>query len=208
MIRPGTHPSGQEPRSLATCLERMQRGGNFRRDLMSKSSGGEWGGYQQPLLDAVELFDELGIGYALIGGIAAMIYGRSRFTEDIDFTASIGHEKLLADHPEAMKRRHFKPDCNWKLYHQSGVEIDLWKDDHSQGIVDRAVAMELAGRTVRVADPHDLIAMKLRADRPQDDYDISEIVRHTAIEDSRIQSLATAEQFLRYSAIKRRIGLA
>ena len=49
-----------------------------------------------PLLDAVEMFTQLKIPYALIGGLAAMVYGRARFTEDIDFVAASAHEAVLA----------------------------------------------------------------------------------------------------------------
>lgn len=157
------------------------------------------------LLDAVALFRALRVRYALVGGLAAMVYGRARYTEDVDFVATPDHERVLAEHPEVMTAHRFDPSCTWKLYHASGVEIDLWKDEHADGIVSRATRRKIAGRFVRVADPHDLIAMKLRAGRPQDDYDISEIVKHQAIEDVALRSSVTAAQFKRYRAIVRRV---
>jgi hypothetical protein len=160
--------------------------------------------FAQALLDAVELFDELRIRYALVGGVAAMYYGRARFTEDVDFVAVTGHAQTLAAHPDAMKAHHFDPSCTWKLYHQSGVEIDLWKDEHCDGIVSRSRVADLAGRQVRIAEPHDLIAMKLRAGRLQDDYDISEILRGTSINDETVRPLVTAQEFAHYQEIKRR----
>ena len=162
----------------------------------------------QPLLDAVALFEELQIGYALIGGIAAMLYGRARFTDDIDFVATMDHEDRLRRGSDAMQRHHFDPQCTWKLYHASGPEIDLWKDEHAADIVSRAVVTQLAGRAIRVAEPHDLIAMKLRADRPQDDYDISQIVQHTPIDDSIVEGRVTAAQFEWYRQIRQRIEKA
>lgn len=159
-----------------------------------------------PLLDAVALFEGLGIGYALIGGLAAMVYGRQRFTVDVDFVATPDHEAVLSRHGDAMRAHGFDPACTWKLYHTTGGEVDLWKDEHAAGIVARARVATLAGRPVCVADPHDLIAMKLRADRPQDDYDIAEIVRHTPIDDAVVQDRVTPEQFARYHAIRHRIG--
>jgi len=159
---------------------------------------------QQPLEDAVALFDALKIPYALIGGIAAMLYGRSRFTEDVDFVAAAAHEKILAAHPEIMRQHHFDPVSTWKLYHESGIEIDIWKDEFSDQIAARARTIQFHGRSMRVADVHDLIAMKLRADRPQDDYDISEIIKKTPVEEAVIQNRITAEQFSRYGDIKRR----
>jgi hypothetical protein len=91
------------------------------------------------------------------------------------------------------------------LYHDSGVEIDIWKDEHSDAIVARARDADLAGRRVRVADPHDLIAMKLRARRLQDDYDVSEILRHTPIDDMTVEARVSPDEFAHYLAIKKRI---
>lgn len=161
--------------------------------------------YAGPLLDVVGLFNELGIGYALVGGVAAMYYGRTRFTEDVDFVAAGGHEDVLRSNPDAMRRHHFDPGCTWKLYHDSGVDIDIWKDEHADGIVSRAKEIALAGTTVRIADPHDLIAMKLRAGRIQDDYDVSEILKGTAIDDAIVDRRVTPEQFQHYLAVKKRI---
>jgi len=64
-------------------LERMDYGRELKGTLPMQEKRQRWVPYPQPLLDAVRLFDELGIGYALIGGVAAMHYGRSRFTEDV-----------------------------------------------------------------------------------------------------------------------------
>jgi Nucleotidyl transferase of unknown function (DUF2204) len=160
--------------------------------------------YEQALADAAALFDELHIGYALVGGVAAMYYGRARFTEDLDFAAASGHMDARRKHPEEMQQHHFDPTCTWKLYHDSGVEIDIWKDSHSDEIVQRAIKAKLAGREINIADPHDLIAMKLRAGRLQDDYDISETIKGTPIDDAKIRTGVTAEQFERYLEIKRR----
>jgi hypothetical protein len=156
------------------------------------------------LQDAVALFDELHISYALIGGIAAMLYGRLRATEDVDFVSVADHQQILAANPAVMQAHRFDPNCTWKLYHQSGVEIDIWKDHHSDEIVARAQSIPFAGKTVRVAEPHDLIAMKLRANRIQDDYDISEILKHTAIDENRLQPLVTPAQLAHYHSIKAR----
>ena len=81
--------------------------------------------YTQPLIDAVSLFEELKIGYALAGGVAAMYYGRARFTEDLEFVAASGHMDVLAANADAMRRHRFDPASTWKLYHESGVDIDM-----------------------------------------------------------------------------------
>jgi len=159
----------------------------------------------EPLLDAISLFEDLGIGYALVGGVGAMYYGRVRPTEDLDFVAVVGHGDVLSRNAEVMRKHRFDPSCTWKLYHESGVEVDLWKDEFADGIVARAVEFEAAGRKIRVAEVHDLIAMKLRAGRVQDDYDISEILKGTAVDDEVVRAKVTTEQFGHYLAVKQRI---
>jgi hypothetical protein len=57
---------------------------------------------------------------------------------------------------------------------------------------------------VRIAEPQDLIAMKLRAGRLQDDYDISEILRGQAIDEAAVQSRVTLQQFAHFNEIRRR----
>ena len=158
----------------------------------------------RPLLDAVALFETLDISYALVGGLAAMYYGRQRFTEDVDFIAAAQYEDVLAGQAAAMRRHHFDPSCTWKLYHESGAQIDIWKDRYSGDMIGRATTVVLAGQPIRVVEMHDLIAMKLRADRPQDDYDISQIIQHQSIDDNVVRSRVDDPQFQHYLAIKQR----
>jgi hypothetical protein len=189
---------------LGPTLDRMDYGRALKGALLMNGKTESWVPYAQPLIDAVSLFEELNIGYALIGGIAAMYYGRARFTEDVDFIAVAGHENSFAAHPTVMENHHFDPTCTYKLYHQSGVQIDLWKDEHANEIIKNAKEVELAGRKIRIADPHDLIAMKLRARRLKDDYDISQILLSTPINETHLQSLITPEQFAQFIDIKNR----
>src|SRR5438067_426311 len=97
--------------SLDACIERIGRGTAFRKQLMN--SADQPVPYAQPLLDAVGLFERLRIGYALVGGVAAMYYGRARFTEDVDFVATTSHQDLLQKNPEPMREFHFDPTCTF-----------------------------------------------------------------------------------------------
>jgi len=153
-----------------------------------------------PMQDAIKLFTTLKIPYALIGGIAAMIYGHARFSEDINFVAVANHQAILAANPDVMRACNFDASCTWKLYHSSG--IDIWKDEHSDAIAARAKTIRFGNQDVRIADVHDLIAMKLRANRARDDGDIVEILKHTPIDETLLQSRITPEQFIHYQAIK------
>jgi hypothetical protein len=187
--------------NLDVCLERIAYGTAFRSALMG---GQEQPALRQPMIDAVGLFQHLQLGYALVGGVAAMYYGRRRFTEDVDFVVAPGHMDVLAANSTIMKEHHFDPSCTHMLYHDSGVDIDIWKDEFSIAIIERSKDAELGGVRVRIADPHDLIAMKLRAGRIQDDYDISEVIKFTPIDESIVQQHVSPQQFAHFLEIKRR----
>src|SRR4051812_6619865 len=119
--------------NLDACLNRIAYGTAFRSALMG---GQEQPALRQPLIDAVGLFEHLQLGYALVGGVAAMYYGRRRFTEDIDFVVAPGHMELLAANSTIMQQHHFDASCTHMLYHDSGVDIDIWKDEFSAAIID------------------------------------------------------------------------
>jgi hypothetical protein len=185
-------------------LARMEYGRAMKGALVMTGKSESWVPYAQPLLDAVSLFEELAVGYALIGGIAPMYYGRARFTEDVDFVASPGHMEILAAHPAELEKYHFDPTLTYKLHHQSGVQVDIRMDENAEGIISRANPVELAGRIVRVIEVHDLIAMKLRARRLKDDHDISQIVQETTIDPQRVKALVTPGQFDIFNELKSR----
>src|SRR4051812_13743667 len=163
--------------NLGSCLDRIAYGVAFRSALMGDQKHPP--SLSQPLTDAVALFEHLNLGYALVGGVAAMYYGRQRFTEDVDFVVVGGHMDVLAANGAIMKEHHFDPSCTFKLYHDSGVDVDIWKDEFAAEIIERAGVAQLAGSHIRIADPHDLIAMKLQAGPIQDDYDVSEVIKAT-----------------------------
>jgi predicted nucleotidyltransferase len=188
--------------NLSACLERIGYGVAFRSALMGGEEQSQ--ALRQPLLDAVALFEHLQLGYALVGGVAAMYYGRQRFTEDVDFVVVPSHMEVLEANGAIMKEHRFDPSCTYKLYHESGVDVDIWKDEFSAEIIQRAKEAELGGVKVRIAEPHDLIAMKLRAGRLQDDYDISEVIKAHAIEESILQQLVSPQQFDHFQQIRRR----
>ncbi len=190
-------------RDLGQCLDVINRALHTRRELLMDDAAPQ-ADLTRALLDAVGLFEQLGISYALVGGLAAMYYGRARFTEDVDFIAAADHEQTLAQHPDAMRQWHFDPSCTWKLYHQTGIAIDLWKDAHVPAMLQRAISARLAGQTVQMVEVYDLLAMKLRADRPQDDYDISEICKQRQIDEQLLRQRVEPAQFERFVQLKKR----
>lgn len=190
-------------RPLESCLAQISRSIAFRNALTQQADVES--SFLQPLVDAAELFTRLGIPYALVGGIAAMVYGRARFTDDIDFVVASNHESILAAHQDVVRACHFDSAGAGEPSHASGITLDIWKHPHADQIAARARDIQLAGRTLRIADVHDLIAMKLRAGRFQDDYDISEIVRQTPVDDQTLQTLIPPDEFKRFIAIRHRL---
>jgi hypothetical protein len=95
----------------------MERGTAMRSALMNTPGEGAIP-FTGALHDPVGLFDALQIQYALVGGVAAIYYGRARFTEDFDFVAVTGHREALERNPDAMKQFGFDPACTWELYHR------------------------------------------------------------------------------------------
>jgi hypothetical protein len=208
---PVPYRSATYPRPLNDCLSQIKR----QCDLQAQFRGPYWfedaklvptGALAEPLDDVIALFLALAVSYALVGGLAAMVYGRARFTEDIDLVTTDDGRRILAVNPEVLRRHHLDVSAEFDLIHDSGERIDIWKDEFTDRIATRAQTLPWRGRAVRIAEVHDLIAMKLRANRPQDDYDISEIVRKTRLDEGLLGQRITPEQWARFQAIKKRIG--
>jgi hypothetical protein len=155
----------------------MNWGRGFRSALLGQST--EPVNYVCNLLQCVAEFDELRIGYCLVGEIAAMFYGRPRFAEVIEFLTT-------------------------SEFSSPRAETELLKDEHAAGIVGRARDAELEGGTIQIADPHDLIAMKLRVGWILDDYDISEVIKANPIDESILEKHVSPRQFAHFLEIKRR----
>ena len=67
-----------------------------------------------------------------------------------------------------------------RLRHRAtGVKLDLaiGLSGFEQQVIQRAKAVELAGRTILVATAEDLLIMKVLAGRPQDEQDLAGIVQ-------------------------------
>ena len=84
------------------------------------------------------------------------------------------------------------------------MSVDVWKDEHADDIIARSVPVEVAHRTIRLIELHDLVAMKLRGGRLKDDYDIGEIVRSNRIDRARLVELVTQDQLHRFDEIASR----
>jgi hypothetical protein len=144
---------------------------------------------QTSLADIAELLHREGIGYALVGGLAASLRGQTRATADIDVIIGINVDRAVAfasglegtkfrplfdDVTEVVERSFILP-----LRHRlSNVKVDLalGLSGFEQQALARAQPMEIFGTLVPVVTAEDLLVMKILAGRPQDEQDARGIV--------------------------------
>lgn len=143
------------------------------------------------LRELVRTFQTHDVRYALIGGLASGFRGRPRFTEDVDVLVRVPQLKL-PDVLEELQSRGFDVDVietvrAWNEHHLAqihyqGVAIDWLKPllpclDHA---LDRAPVEAWADDDVRIVAAEDLILLKVLAMRPQDAFDIQNLLAANA----------------------------
>ncbi len=130
------------------------------------------------LLKVAQILDQLDISYLVTGGIAVFVWGRPRFTGDIDIVVELQTEQIeeLARELQKISKASYA-DANMMrdaLRHQgefnfidgaTGVKVDFWvsKDDefdHSR--MRRRVPQEILDQRVYFISPEDLILVKLQ----------------------------------------------
>lgn len=131
------------------------------------------------LIEVAHALAESRVDYMVIGGMANIVWGEPRATLDVDITvwveepqlagvigALVSRFRALAADPVAFVR-----ECR-VLPLESGQEVRI---DVVFGLlpferdaIARAVLVEIAGATVRVCTPEDLIVMKIISERERD----------------------------------------
>jgi len=139
----------------------------------------------------------------LFGAQAVAIWGHPRMSADVDVTAAITsqHEAFV----EAMQGAGFDLRVDdWRgflartrvlpfLYRASELPFDvvLAGPGLEDEFLDRAIPVQLAGITVPVISPEDLVVTKVLASRPKDLEDVRTILaeRHAQLDLTRVRSL-------------------
>ncbi|KXK56149.1 MAG: hypothetical protein UZ05_CHB002000320 [Chlorobi bacterium OLB5] len=142
----------------------------------------------EPLLEKIsEALNKNGLDYIVIGGQAVLIYGYSRFTNDIDILVGVDFTKLkfiddicneigltrLKDDEFTRKTNViplFDPKSNFR------ADLIFSYTDFEKEAISRAVTALKNGVSVRYATIEDLILMKLYASRAIDIEDIKKLV--------------------------------
>ena len=139
---------------------------------------------------------EVGARFVLIGGLAMMSHGSAHVTVDVDVAYARDAENFVAlakavqsiharlrgvpsDLPFVLDAQTFRNTMNLTLETDFGA-LDLLAVpeglDSYEGLLSRAVEMEVFGVPVHVASIDDLIAMKRAANRPKDQAHLYELL--------------------------------
>ena len=139
-----------------------------------------------------EVFDERGIEYALLGGLATMLRGRPRFTQDVDILLSVPQVALPGLLDELIHRG-FSLDTDTVIrefvqHHMTAFRFGVVRIDWLKPVLPLyahalAAATSIpwtAGHSLRVLAAEGLIITKMVAFRPQDQEDIRMLIAANA----------------------------
>lgn len=147
----------------------------------------------EALRAALDVFDELGLPYVVMGGLAVRFFGVPRPTYDVDFTISSSRSDLPRLYaaleqagftvPEAYRGGWVDcvnnlPLVKFRLFlGGEGIDIDVFlaESEFQRELMRRRVSAMLEGRSVWFVTPEDLILLKLIANRSRDHIDIADV---------------------------------
>ncbi|MGV3616999.1 MAG: nucleotidyl transferase AbiEii/AbiGii toxin family protein [Fimbriimonas sp.] len=133
--------------------------------------------------------DDVGLRYAIIGGLAVILRGHDRATQDVDAVA-LGVDQRLEAFVSAANERGLTlriPDgipfakANRVILLEApdgtGIDVSMGMLPFEEDLTHRATRLEVgAGITVPVASVEDLVIMKLIAGRKRDHEDVDSLV--------------------------------
>src|SRR3989344_1804996 len=132
---------------------------------------------EELLIKIAGILEKLNIPYAVTGGIAVSVWGRARFTADIDIAVELFPEKLkdlasellkidkdvYVDELSMQRALEKKGEFNF-IHHASGLKVDFWVlkgTSFDKKEVERKISREFSGTSVSFISPEDLILRKL-----------------------------------------------
>ncbi|MCX7044645.1 MAG: hypothetical protein NTX50_04040 [Candidatus Sumerlaeota bacterium] len=136
----------------------------------------------------IGLFNQLGVRYAVVGGLAVAFHGKPRFTRDIDILVAPEDITLVR---EACERLSFHERAKPWTFRNSNLTLhrflkiaggdDLMVDvllanaDEHKQVIANAIPTEFQAGTARIASKKDIIWMKKSRNSDQDKADIQEL---------------------------------
>lgn len=146
------------------------------------------------LLDFVDVLNELGLRYAVMGGLAVRAYSIPRPTWDVDLTIGIDRDDLSRFFTAVAARGYTVPEAytrgwldqvagmpliKFKTYRVSGtVDVDVFiaENDFQKSLLTRSEKMATDIGPVSFVTPEDLILLKLIAKRSRDLIDVVDLL--------------------------------
>lgn len=129
---------------------------------------------QHLLVRIVRVLNQLKIPYLITGGMAVYVWGRPRFTADIDVIIELKDEKVKQLVEILIKKGYIDEDAvREALQHESefnfidnkvGMKVDFWvlKDNEfDKSRLKRRIAKKILNQSVYFISPEDLILKKL-----------------------------------------------
>jgi hypothetical protein len=131
------------------------------------------------LVEISQILDELKIEYAVSGGIAVSVWGRPRYTADLDIVVEIGSEKKVEELVVALLKKFkvgyidketallaYKNKGEFNLIEpEYGLKADFFvigQIEHQKLEIKRAQKKKIGNKLIKIISPEDLIIAKLR----------------------------------------------
>lgn len=131
---------------------------------------------RQLLIDITGILDDLAIPYLVTGGMAVFVWGRPRFTADVDIVIELDQRKgmLLEKALRAFSEKGYidqtmiddairdNGEFNF-IDGETGVKVDFWilkHDAYDQERLRRRIPRTILGKTIYFTSPEDLILIK------------------------------------------------
>jgi len=130
------------------------------------------------LIGVSDILQRLKIPYIITGGFAVLVWGRPRFTADIDIVVELKSENissltkalLLLGKASYIDRDMIKDGLNHSgefnfIHGDTGIKVDFWileKTPFELSRMKRRVAKSVLGKKVYFTSPEDLILSKLQ----------------------------------------------
>ncbi len=147
--------------------------------------------FEKQLISLVRLFKAANIKYAIIGGVAVLLYGETRLTTDVDVSVSIGQGNIEAFLKLAKKygfcpiprniRNFIKKTAVIPMIFHNGDDVGRCDIILAQNMLEyqalnRALIRKIGAVSAKVITAEDLIVHKITSSRPKDIEDLKGII--------------------------------
>jgi hypothetical protein len=171
---------------------------------------------QKLLCEIAKILEKLKIPYIVTGGVAVSVWGKPRFTADIDvvielapknipslakFLLKIDKDVYVSEEAMLDALKH-KGEFNF-IHPQSSLKVDFWvKKDQFEGLkIKRGVAKRINNQKIIFISPEDLILSKLlwykRSESTRHLEDIESILKISKVDIKYIKSWAKKQSTIK-----------